>query len=108
VTVPALTGMLTQLAGVWRLAGHLLLAPSGKPTTDAALLAAVLLVGVFAACVAGGAAPGRVMLAAPLSSRAAALRTKSWRAAFLPQCDPDAAGRPRPRAPSAALAAALR
>jgi hypothetical protein len=39
--------------------------------------------------------------------RASALREKSWRAAFLRQRDPDAAGRARPRAPSAAPAAAL-
>jgi hypothetical protein len=38
--------------------------------------------------------------------RASALREKSWRAAFSRQRDPDAAGRARPRAPSAALAAA--
>ncbi|HYK32234.1 MAG TPA: DUF6412 domain-containing protein [Streptosporangiaceae bacterium] len=41
-----------------------------------------------------------------MTVRASALREKSWRAAFLRQCDPDAAGRPRPRAPSAAPAAA--
>ena len=38
--------------------------------------------------------------------RASALREKSWGAAFLRQRDPDAAGRARPRAPSAAPAAA--
>jgi hypothetical protein len=45
--------------------------------------------------------------ALPLIRRARALREKSWRAAFLRQRDPDAAGRARPRAPSAALAAAI-
>jgi hypothetical protein len=45
--------------------------------------------------------------AVPLLRRARALREKSWRAAFLRQRDPDAAGRARPRAPSAAPAAAL-
>ena len=35
-----------------------------------------------------------------------ALREKSWRVAFLRLRDPDARGRPRPRAPSAAPAAA--
>jgi hypothetical protein len=44
--------------------------------------------------------------ALPMIRRASALREKSWRAAFLRQRDPDAAGRSRPRAPSAALAAA--
>ena len=38
--------------------------------------------------------------------RVAALRRQSWRVAFLPQRDPDARGRSRPRAPSAAQAAA--
>jgi len=37
---------------------------------------------------------------------AAALREKSWSAAFQRQRDPDAAGRARPRAPSAVPAAA--
>jgi hypothetical protein len=49
---------------------------------------------------------GRIAAAAPVTSRAAALRAKSWRTAFLPQQDPDAAGRPRPRAPSRVPAAA--
>ncbi|MFY9651758.1 MAG: DUF6412 domain-containing protein [Trebonia sp.] len=34
------------------------------------------------------------------------MRDKSWRVAFLPQRDPDARGRSRPRAPTAAQAAA--
>jgi hypothetical protein len=37
---------------------------------------------------------------------AVALREKSWSAAFQRQRDPDAAGRPRPRAPGTAPAAA--
>ena len=45
--------------------------------------------------------------ALPQLRRARALQEKSWRAAFLRQRDPDAAGRARPRAPSAAPAAAL-
>lgn len=35
-----------------------------------------------------------------------ALRERTLRTAFLPQRDPDAAGRPRPRAPGAEIAAA--
>jgi hypothetical protein len=49
----------------------------------------------------------RTAAALPLIRRARALREKSWRAAFLRQRDPDAAGRARPRAPSAAPAAAI-
>ena len=44
--------------------------------------------------------------AMPVRRRVAALRRKSWRVSFLPQRDPDARGRSRPRAPSAAPAAA--
>jgi len=51
--------------------------------------------------------PSRTTAALPMIRRASALREKSWRAAFLRQRDPDAAGRPRPRAPSADPAAAL-
>ena len=52
------------------------------------------------------AGASRTAAALPLIRRARALREKSWRAAFLRQRDPDAAGRARPRAPSAAPAAA--
>jgi Family of unknown function (DUF6412) len=44
--------------------------------------------------------------AIPVFRRVSGMREKSWRAAFLRQRDPDAAGRARPRAPSAARAAA--
>ena len=44
--------------------------------------------------------------ARPLTGQGVALREKSWSAAFQRQRDPDAAGRPRPRAPSAVPAAA--
>jgi len=36
------------------------------------------------------------------------LRERTLRTAFLPQRDPDAAGRPRPRAPGAGIATAIR
>jgi hypothetical protein len=64
-----------------------------------AMLAAGLALLTSVAGVSGAAA-------LPLIRRARALREKSWRAAFLRQRDPDAAGRARPRAPSAAQAAA--
>jgi hypothetical protein len=44
--------------------------------------------------------------AQPVLRRVATLREKSWRVAFLRQRDPDSAGHARPRAPSAASAAA--
>jgi hypothetical protein len=65
-----------------------------------------VLAGTLVVCLACAASLGRLSTAIPLISRAAALREKSWRAAYLEQRDPDAAGRPRPRAPSAAPAAA--
>ena len=70
------------------------------------LLAAVTLTAMLAAALAQGAWIAAAAFAIPLGCRAAALREKSWRAAFLPQRDPDARGRPRPRAPSAVPAAA--
>src|SRR5262249_62202218 len=89
-----------------REASHLLFPPASLSAVAVTVLAGALLAGALAACVASGAGSGRVSAAVPLIRRAAALRAKSWRAAFLPQRDPDAAGRPRPRAPSAAPAAA--
>ncbi len=104
--VPAeLAAALAPLAGLWREAGHALLAPDSLPAAVTVLAGAMLAV-ALAASLAGAARTGQVLVAAPLIRRAAALRAKSWRAAFLPQRDPDAAGRPRPRAPSAAQAAA--
>jgi hypothetical protein len=64
-------------------------------------VAAVAVVG----CLAAGASP-TAAAGLPVTRRVAALRDKSWRVAFLPQRDPDARGRSRPRAPSAAQAAA--
>ena len=97
--------VLALLADLWQATGHLLLAPSGLAVTA---LAVSVLAGALAAYLASGARIGRIAEAVPLISRAAALREKSWRAGFLRQRDPDAAGRPRPRAPSAVPAAAER
>ena len=102
-----LTGLLSALAplaGLWHGMEHVLFAPSSLSAVT--LLAGAVLAGALAACLASAARLGHLSAAAPLIRRAAALREKSWCAAFLPQRDPDAAGRPRPRAPSAAPAAA--
>ena len=77
------------------------LAPSGL-----LMLAAITLTGMLIALLAHSALVAARVTAIPQGRRAAALREKSWRAAFLPQRDPDAAGRARPRAPTAAPAAA--
>jgi hypothetical protein len=98
--------LVTLLADLWQATGHILLTPSGLSGAAMTALAVSLLVSAGATCLATACWLGRIAAAAPPACRAAALREKTWRAAFLPQRDPDAAGRPRPRAPSAALAAA--
>jgi hypothetical protein len=70
------------------------------------VLAAITLTGMLVAVLAQGARIAAAAAAVPLGCRAAALRAKSWRAGFLPQCDPDAPGRARPRAPTAGPAVA--
>lgn len=99
-TVPAM------LADLWRLTGHMVLSPSSLPTLAVTVLAAAVLVAALS-CLAQGGRLARIAAAVPQLSRAAGLREKSWRAAYGRQRDPDAAGRPRPRAPSAAPAAAV-
>ena len=104
----AMSPVLALLADLWRVTGHLLVAPSALTGLAVTALAVTVLAGALAVCLASGARIGRIAEAIPLLSRAAALREKSWRAGFLRQRDPDAAGRPRPRAPSAVPAAAER
>lgn len=95
-----------SLADLPQVMGHVGLAPSGVSGVAVTALALSMLTCALTACVLTAAWLGRVTARAPLTSRVAALREKSWRAAFLPQRDPDAAGRPRPRAPSSVPAAA--
>jgi hypothetical protein len=95
-----LVGVLTQLTGFWLPAGHAAATPSGLMA-----LAAIVLTGVLVAFLAHGARIAATVTARPLV-RAATLRGKSWSAAFQRQLNPDAAGRTRPRAPSAGPAAA--
>jgi hypothetical protein len=102
----ALGGAFALLADLLRVTGHILFAPASPAALTVTVLAVTVLAGAVAVCLASGARLGRISTAFPLISRAASLRKKSWRAAFLRLHDPDAAGRPRPRAPSAAQAAA--
>jgi Family of unknown function (DUF6412) len=100
-----LGSLLAMLAGLLRDLAQLTVSPSGLT----ALAGAVVAGAVFAAVLAlltSVASLSRTTGALPMIRRASALREKSWRAAFLRQRDPDAAGRPRPRAPSAAPAVA--
>jgi hypothetical protein len=79
--------------------------PGGDPglLVDAGLLAvvavAVVAVVAFAALLARQTA--RPVAALHAGGRAVGVRHRAMRAAYLRQRDPDAAGRPRPRAPSA-------
>ena len=104
-----LGSLLAILAGLLRdlvPSPQLAVSPSGLTALAAAVLAGAMFAAVLAlpTSVAG---LSRTTAALPMVRRASALREKSWRAAFLRQRDPDAAGRSRPRAPSAAPAAAL-
>ncbi|OEU87238.1 hypothetical protein DB35_27615 [Streptomyces abyssalis] len=97
VRLSALLFPLLSFAGV-------LLAGAGLSTalTAAAASAAVLLV-----CHAAvGAAVAAAVPQVPRGRVRTALRDRELRTAFLPQRDPDAAGRPRPRAPGRGFATA--
>jgi Family of unknown function (DUF6412) len=102
----ALSSMLVMLAGLLRDLIQLAVSPSGLMALAGTVLAGAVFAAVLAllSSVAGRSRAAAVL---PLLRRAAALREKSWRAAYGRQRDPDAAGRPRPRAPSAAPAAAF-
>jgi hypothetical protein len=100
----AWTTLNLSLAGLLQAAAHVMFTPSSGVAVTA--LALCVLTCALTACVLTAARLGRIAAAAPVTSRVAALRAKSWRTAFLPQQDPDAAGRPRPRAPSRVPAAA--
>ena len=97
--IPVLTSALLGLS----LPG---LALPGSAPSGLLVLAAIALTGMLVALLAHSARMAAAVTAIPQGQRACALREKSWRAGFLPQRDPDAAGRARPRAPTAALAAA--
>ncbi|MFJ9694125.1 DUF6412 domain-containing protein [Kitasatospora sp. NPDC101183] len=79
------------------------MADGGALASVAAVAAFVLLAGTAAAALAGARLAGA---RAPAAVRSGVLRRRAFRTAFLPQRDPDARGRRRPRAPGAAPAAA--
>ena len=109
MAMTVLGSLLAMLAGLLRDLTELAVSPSGL-TALAIGGGAVLAGAVFAAVLAlltSVASVSRATAALPMIRRVSALREKSWRAAFLRQRDPDAAGRARPRAPSAAQAAAI-
>jgi len=97
----ALGSLLAMLAGLLRDLTQLAVSPSVLTALAGTVLAGAMLAAVLA-LIASVARVSRLAAAIPLIRRTSALREKSWRAAFLRQRDPDAAGRVRPRAPSAA------
>jgi hypothetical protein len=100
--VATMTGLLWHLLVSTVLTpGAAVLAPGFGVLATAAAVA--LLVGLLAhVAVAAAARLGRGI---PRAVQDRTLRRRAWRTAFLPQRDPDARGRSRPRAPSAAFAA---
>ena len=103
-----LGSLLAMLAGLLRdlIPWSQLSSPSGLTAVAGAVLAGAMFAAVLALLISV-TSPSRASAALPLTRRASALREKSWRAGFLRQRDPGAAGRPKPRAPSAAPAAAI-
>jgi hypothetical protein len=96
----ALSALLSFVTGA-QLIPHSELTPTGMLA-----FAAVVLAGLAVAFIAHRARIAAAVTARPLSGRACALREKSRGAVFQRLLNPDAAGRARPRAPSAAPAAA--
>ena len=80
MALTVLSSVLTLLADLTRAAGHALAAPSGPSALAVTVLAGAVLAGALAVCLASAASLGRLSAAAPLISRDAALREKSWRA----------------------------
>jgi len=99
--------VLSALAWLWQVAGHLLavLMWADTPQRVAVLTLAVLAVAVVGSLAVGASLAGAAA-GLPVLRHLTALREKSWRVTFQRQRDPDARGRTRPRAPSAAPAAA--
>jgi len=99
----------------------LLLALTGFLLAEAGLATALTAATATATGAAAGAAGAAVLwlcallvLASPGGPRPdrperirTVIRDREHRTAFLPQCDPDAAGRPRPRAPGRGLPTAV-
>jgi hypothetical protein len=84
----------------WHILGFAVLAPGFGVLATAATVA--LFVGLLTYVAVAAHRLGR---GNPRAVRDRTLRRHAWRTAFLPQRDPDARGRSRPRAPSAAPAA---
>ncbi|GAA1546031.1 hypothetical protein GCM10009678_30880 [Actinomadura kijaniata] len=96
--------MLLIIAAVLRLAG---VGAFPADLGGMGLWAALATAGVAALLVLAATLPAlRREPRSALARLRTTLRERTLRTAFLPQRDPDAAGRPRPRAPGAGIAAA--
>ncbi len=95
-----------EVAACWHFASQFLTAQA--LTTPSGLLAAgaIALAGIVIAVIAQSGWLASPMRAGEPVRRAAALRRKSWAAAYQRQLNPDAAGHARPRAPGGVRAAA--
>ncbi|MFE4517109.1 DUF6412 domain-containing protein [Kitasatospora sp. NPDC056783] len=91
------------LLGLLRVLTGELVADSGTLASVATVAAVALVAGTVAGALAGARLLGA---RAPATVRSGMLRRRAFGTAFLPQRDPDARGRRRPRAPGAAPAAA--
>jgi hypothetical protein len=96
-------GVVAILLGLLRVLTGQLVINGGMLASVAAVAAVVLVAGAVAQAIAGRQPLGA---RAPAAVRSGVLRRRAFRTAFLPQRDPDARGRRRPRAPGAGLAAA--
>ena len=107
LAITSVGSLLAVLAGFLRDLTQLAMTPSVLTALAAAILAGAVFAAVLVLLTSVAShRVGSRAAGAPMIRRVSALRDKSWRAAFLRQRDPDAAGRARPRAPSAAPAAA--
>jgi uncharacterized membrane protein len=98
----AVLGIATaELESRWQMTQQAVAAPSVLLA-----VAAIMLAGAIVALLASAGSLASALTTGPLLQLAVALRRKSWGAVFQRQLNPDAAGHARPRAPSAAPAAA--
>ncbi|MEV7772568.1 DUF6412 domain-containing protein [Kitasatospora sp. NPDC086791] len=95
--------VVSMLLGLLRVLTGDLMGESGTLASVAAVAAVALVAGAVAGALVGARVLGT---RAPAAVRSGVLRRRAFGTAFLPQRDPDARGRRRPRAPGTAPAAA--
>ncbi|WP_336322984.1 DUF6412 domain-containing protein [Streptomyces lavendofoliae] len=98
-----MSGLVARLARCGLLGFVLVLFSEGLYAEGGALSAAVALAAVGSQLVACAVVAARRVPAVPPTRVRTAIRDREHRTAFLPQRDPDASGRRRPRAPGRLL-----